>query len=222
MRKLVEGIVRFRETTRPEYREAFSHLALEQKPDAIFFACSDSRVVPNLFASTDPGDLLVSRSIGNLVPPSDAEGVASTDQSEAAAIEFALLQLNVRDAIVCGHSGCGAMKALYDGFEDPRMPNLAAWLRHGAPALDRFRAGSGLDTRFSPVDQLSQLNVLVQMEHIRSYPMVRDAEASGHFGIHGLWFDLRTADVYAYELDEKRFVLLDEAEGERLLKRTGR
>ena len=221
MRKLIEGIAAFRRTVRDDYRETFARLAVEQKPDAIFFACSDSRVVPNLFASTDPGDLFVSRSVGNLLAPAAPSGASTADESEAAAIECALLTLRVRDAIVCGHSSCAAMSALVDGFDDPSQPNFTRWLRHGRPALERFLAGASLDRSLSPADQVSQLNVLVQMEHVRSYPSVRAAEAEGRFGVHGLWFDIRTADVYAYEAAEHRFLLLDEAEAARLLERRG-
>ncbi len=219
MRKLVKGMIEFRENLRDDYRERFAQLATEQKPDAIFFACSDSRVVPNLFASTDPGDLFVSRTVGNLVPPSSPDGVSTADESEAAAIEFALMKLGVRHAVVCGHSNCGAMQALLDGFDSPEMPNLTRWLRHGHSALRRWREAGALEQHLPAADQISQLNVLAQMEHVRSYPAVRAAEGEGRFAVHGLWFDIRKADVYAYEPDEHRFLLLDRAEANRLLKR---
>lgn len=69
MKKLIQGIVDFRKSLTEEYRTLFAKLALGQKPDALFIACSDSRVVPNLFVSTNPGDLFVLRNIGNLIPP---------------------------------------------------------------------------------------------------------------------------------------------------------
>src|SRR2546430_16686177 len=106
MKKLIQGIVEFRHKVRPDYRETFAHLALGQAPDTLFIACSDSRVVPNAFASADPGDLFVIRNVGNLIAPADGTGVSVSDESEAAAIEFAVLTLKVRDVIVCGHSEC--------------------------------------------------------------------------------------------------------------------
>src|SRR5438132_266255 len=112
MRKLVQGIVDFRKGRRPDYAETFARLALRQKPDALYIACSDSRVQANVFASTEPGDLFVVRNPGNLVSPAGPDGKSISDESEAAAIEFALDVLEVRDIIVCGHSGCGAMAAL--------------------------------------------------------------------------------------------------------------
>src|SRR5436305_14266568 len=109
MRKLVRGIVDFSNRVRPTARQNLAGLALGQNPDALFIACSDSRVAVNVFASTEPGDLFVVRNPGNIVSPAAADGLSVADDSEAAAIEFAVLQLAGRDIIVCGHSSCGAM-----------------------------------------------------------------------------------------------------------------
>src|SRR4051812_40341649 len=117
MKKLRQGIVDFRKSRRPEYAATFARLALGQAPDALFVACSDSRVVPNLFASTEPGDLFVLRNVGNIVAPCGAHGASESDESEGAALEFAILSLKVNDVIVCGHSECGAMRALTEGRE---------------------------------------------------------------------------------------------------------
>src|SRR5947209_14162608 len=103
------GIVDFRERLLPRYAERFNELAHRQAPDTLFITCSDSRVVPDLLASTDPGDLFVMRNVGNLVPPATAEGASTGDLSEASAIEYALLVLAVHNIVVCGHSECGAM-----------------------------------------------------------------------------------------------------------------
>eukprot|EP01027_Heterolobosea_sp_BB2_P016262 GEZU01023158.1.p1 GENE.GEZU01023158.1~~GEZU01023158.1.p1 ORF type:complete len:120 (+),score=19.91 GEZU01023158.1:713-1072(+) len=113
MRKLIEGILDFRRTGLVNYVQNYAHLALGQKPDALFVACSDSRVVPNVFASSNPGDLFVQRNVGNLIPPCcDEHNVSVGDISEAACIEYALMSLNVKEIIICGHSECGAMKAV--------------------------------------------------------------------------------------------------------------
>src|ERR1700684_1008179 len=113
MRKLVKGIVEFRQKRLPSYREKFALLALGQRPDTLFIACSDSRVVPNLFASTEPGDLFVIRNVGNLIPPYQPDSKALG--SEAAAIQFGLSSLPITEVIVCGHSECGAIGALSKG-----------------------------------------------------------------------------------------------------------
>src|SRR3954469_3384388 len=137
MRKLVQGIVDFRNRVRPVARETFARLALGQSPDALFIACSDSRVAVNVFASTEPGDLFVVRNPGNIVSPAAADGLSVADDSEAAAIEFAVLQLPVKDIIVCGHSSCGAIAPLVRGRQSVSAPPLRSWLRHAERAAER-------------------------------------------------------------------------------------
>src|SRR3990167_4612357 len=132
MRKLVEGIVKFRREARPEYRAQFSHLALDQKPDTLFIACSDSLVVPNTFASTDPGDLFVLRNPGNIVPSEEASRVSAA-AGAAAAVEFAVRRLGVTDVVVCGHSDCEAMKEMVSGAGGGGP--LAAWLEGAGDSL---------------------------------------------------------------------------------------
>lgn len=233
MRKLIQGIVSFRQGVRPDYRETFARLALGQKPDCLFIACSDSRVVPNLFASTEPGDLFVTRNVGNLVPVSGPGGLAAGDEGEAAAIEYAVSTLEVQDIIVCGHSHCGAMRTVLDvAGPDPETaaaagaldvassaPNLARWLRHALPALEKLKAGRTLDPSLAPHDTLSQLNVLEQMTHVQTYPAVVERMRAGTLAVHGWWFDIARADVYAYEPQPDRFVLIDEEEAARILER---
>lgn len=217
MKKLIKGIVDFRRNTQEEYRKLFSELAIRQTPDALFIACSDSRVVPNTFASTNPGDLFVLRNVGNLIPPCGNDGIAIGDKSEAAAIEYAVSTLEVSDIIICGHSECGAMRALLDDRNKLDSPNLKRWLRNGDGALQLLSQGVVLNPGLSPHNQLSQLNVLLQMANIKSYPSVRERLAEGRLSVHGWWFDLAKADVYHYEKDLNRFVLIDETEAQKML-----
>lgn len=217
MKKLVKGIVEFRQKSLTNYREKFGCLALGQSPDTLFIACSDSRVVPNLFASTDPGDLFVVRNVGNLIPCCGGDGHSTADESEAAAIEFAIMNLNVSDIIVCGHSECAAMRALINGRDKVAPPNLRAWLRHGEQSLANLTDNPG---ELSKANHLSQLNVLQQLENLRSYPIVKERHANGRLKLHGWWFELSTANVYAYEEAAEKFVLIDEEEANRILSRT--
>jgi len=207
----------FRKNRRPEYKETFARLALGQSPDALFIACSDSRVAANLFASTEPGDLFVLRNVGNLIPRADAKGVPDRDSSVAAAIEFASIGLKVRDIVVCGHSECGAMKALAEHRDVG--PALGAWLSHAKDPLRRLEAGARMKADLAPHNHLSQLNVLQQLEHLRSYPIIRERIESGTLRLSAWWFDIAQAEVSAYEDSAERFVVIDEAEGARLLKR---
>ena len=210
MKKLIRGIVDFRKNVRPAVKDTFAQLALGQRPDTLFVACSDSRVVPNLFASSDPGDLFVVRNVGNLIPPCGTQGRSASDESEAAAIEFALLNLPVSEIIVCGHSECGAMHALIHERTRTEAPNLSSWLRHGEVGLRKLGAGSRLGGQLEPHNQLSQLNVLEQIEHLKTYPIVRERLREGRLRLHGWWFDIKEADVYEFEPADGSFHLIDE------------
>lgn len=219
MRKLIMGIVDFRERMRPQYAERFRELALGQAPDALLVTCSDSRVAPELLASTHPGDLFTMRNVGNLVPPANAEGVSTGDVSEASAIEYALLALKVANIVVCGHSECGAMKAALAPDPEPNAPNLERWLGHARPAVLRLEQEGPLDPALMPHDQLSQLNVLVQMEHLMTYPIVRQQVEAGALVLSGCWFDIATGDIYAYEREKRAFSVIDRAVAERMIAR---
>lgn len=218
MKKLVRGIVEFRKKALAGYRDKFEHLALGQAPDTLFIACSDSRVAANVFASTEPGDMFVIRNVGNMIPCCGQDGHSEADESEAAAIEFALGNLPVREIIVCGHSECGAMHAIINGRDKVTAPHLRGWLRHGEDAL------SLLDTNksdLSPVNKLSQLNVLQQLEHLKSYPIVRDRIAQGKLKLHGWWFELKGANVYAFDESLGKFVIIDETTADKILANLG-
>jgi len=125
---------------------------------------------------THPGDLFTMRNVGNLVPPADAEGISTSDVSEASAIEYAVLVLGVRNIVVCGHSSCGAMKAALAQKVQPDAPNLAKWLHHASAACFRLHHEGALDGALPRDDQLSQVNVLVQLEHLMTYSIVRERE----------------------------------------------
>ncbi|PWU14655.1 MAG: carbonic anhydrase [Bdellovibrio sp.] len=218
MKKLVKGILDFRQRIRRDYHETFARLALGQSPDALFIACSDSRVAPNVFASTDPGDLFVIRNVGNLVPVCGGDhGHSTADESEAAAIEFAIHNLKVSDIIVCGHSECGAMQALLTGREKVETPNLRSWLRHGENALRALGQYVGLDPHLATHNRLSQLNVLQQVENLKSYPIVQDQIAKKKLRIHAWWFELAGASVNCFDPNLGRFVELDEEEARAIL-----
>ncbi len=216
MKKLIQGIVDFRKGLTQESRDLFAKLAVGQKPDVLFIGCSDSRVVPNLFASTDPGDLFVIRNVGNLIPPvSDSE----QDNSVFAAIEFSVMSLNVADIVVCGHSECGAMQALAQGIENCSFPHVRSWLKHGVESANKVRQGMIIDPALSEHNQISQVNVLEQIEHLKTYPIIRERLEKKQLRIHGWWFDIARADVYCYEQLASHFVLMDEEESKLILQR---
>lgn len=204
VKKLIQGIIEFRKTRRGLVRETFARLALGQSPDGLFIACSDSRVAANVFASTDPGDLFVIRNVGNIVPTFPDTG------STVAGLEFAIHTLKVHHIIVCGHSDCGAMRALSQKADENKETPLGLWLRHARKATE-----GGIINQ----DSLSQKNVALQLENLRTHPAIKEKEAAGALALHGIWFDIRQAEVYYLETPPTGYVLIDEIEGKKILDR---
>jgi carbonic anhydrase len=221
LRKLILGIVEFREQSLPHYAARFRELAAGQNPDTLFITCADSRVVPNLLVSTDPGDLFTMRNVGNLVPPATADGVSVGDLSEASAIEYAVAGLKVRNIVICGHSECGAMGAVLaeHGLDD--APNLALWLGHAQAAAMQLKLEPENAHGLARHDRLSQLNVLVQLDHLMTYPVVRQAVEAGNLHLSGWWFDIASGDMHGYEPESESFVLIDRGSAPRFLRRVG-
>ncbi|MFF3571125.1 SulP family inorganic anion transporter [Nocardia jiangxiensis] len=163
-----------------------------QNPDSLFVTCSDSRLVPNVFTSSGPGDLFTVRNIGNLIPQ------GGQDSSVEAAIVYALDKLEVRSVVVCGHSGCGAMDALY--HERVTGSGLDDWLAHGRGTLEQFRLGhpvaaAAAAAGFGEVDRLGMVNVAVQLETLARHERIARAVAERGLVLSGLFFDIPTARV---------------------------
>jgi carbonic anhydrase len=123
----------------------------------------------------------------------------------------------VQDIVVCGHSQCGAMDAVISGKRFAELPNLEEWLELAQPSLSRYQRATHIDPRLPPAERLSQVNVLQQLDHLRTYPLVRAREESGALRLHGWYFDIATGETHIYDSDRGGFVMLDEAEAERLL-----
>lgn len=217
MHRLLRGLIDFKTDLAPAMRPLFKDLGKGQKPELLLIACADSRVVPHLLTSERPGDVFVIRTVGNLVAPVGSSGLSVGDVSEASALEYGLEVLGIRDIAVCGHSNCGAMKALIDGREKltALAPNLVAWLEHGEPSRKRLTVSDFIDPTLSEVDRLSQANVLQQLDHVAGYAPV--ARRKGEVRLHALWFDIERALASLFEADRGRFVALDEAEIARLM-----
>ncbi|MET9213815.1 MULTISPECIES: bifunctional SulP family inorganic anion transporter/carbonic anhydrase [unclassified Nocardia] len=188
---LTAGVSAFHRSHAHVVRPHLDELRDRQDPDSFFLTCSDSRIVPNVITSSGPGDLFTVRNVGNLVP-------TTGDDSVEAALVFALEELAVRSVVVCGHSACGAMKAVYRGAEADG--GLSSWLRHAEASLDRFRADHPVAVAaraagFDEVDQLGMVNVAVQLETLHRHPAVRRAVAERGLAVSGLFFDIAGARV---------------------------
>ncbi len=200
MKTLIRGIHRFQEHGFAEQKGLFEALSHGQQPQTLFITCSDSRVVPNLFTDSQPGDLFTVRNVGNIVPP------AGVESGETAAIEFAVEVLKVRDIIVCGHSKCGAIKALLDERETETLPNVRTWLRHAQRTREIVKRVYAERTEEEQWNVAAQENVLVQMEQLQTLPVVSAAIARGELDVHGWMYKFETGEVFAYDDATQQFL----------------
>ena len=206
MQKLLKGALTFRRHVFTAYRQLFERLADGQEPEALFITCSDSRWVPNLITSADPGVLFVVRNIGNIVPPANP---ADTDNAEASALEYALNVLKVGHIVICGHSGCGAMKAAL-GTIDDKMPHVRSWLRHTVNAKKLLEAYTDVTDPQARADLLSEINVLVQLKNLKTHPLVQEHLDAGTLHLHAWFFEIDSAQLYTYDPNEEEFVPITE------------
>lgn len=200
---LLEGTREFQRRTAPMVRPLLHRMARKQSPSHLFVTCADSRVVPNIITASGPGDLFTLRNIGNLVPRA---GATPADDSVAATIEYAVQVLGVGTITVCGHSGCGAMAALLG--EVPDLPGLRNWLRHGRQSLARFVAEERAEDDAGPLDRLCRVNVIQQLDNLRTHPFVDTLVRAGKLELTGLYFDIGAARVHV--LEQERFTPVPE------------
>ncbi|GAA3865225.1 bifunctional SulP family inorganic anion transporter/carbonic anhydrase [Streptomyces sedi] len=222
---LLGGLRAFQSMTAPMVREELARLAREgQRPGQLFLTCADSRLVTSMITSSGPGDLFTVRNIGNLVPPPGAD---SGDDSVGAAIEYALTELGVTTLTVCGHSGCGAMRALRSVDRErgmlPEGP-LGRWLAHAGPSLERLRSGppsridhgersgetpgggarEGEGPEETELEALCLANVVQQLEHLAGHPSVAQRLAEGTLRLRGMYFHVGLAQIYVLDREEGR------------------
>jgi carbonic anhydrase len=171
--------------------------------------CADSRIDPELITQSGPGDLFVTRNIGNLVP---AYGEMLGGVS--AVIEYAVMALKVQHVVVCGHSDCGAMKGLLQPKALEKMPTVQRWLRNADAALSVASSLAEPDEKPSVLmRRLTEENVLLQLQHLRTHPSVAGAMAREELTISGWVYDIGTGEVRISE-DGGRVFRLVTTEGE--------
>ena len=144
------------------------------------------------------------RNVANLVPPFTHSGV-----SVGAAVEYALTVLRVPHIIVCGHDGCGGIRASLDGLDKvAHLPSLHTWLEIASPAVAHARRTQlqGAELLRMAVEE----NVLYQMEHLITYPAVSAALEANTVQLHGWVFDMAEGTVRVYDVNREEFLRPDQ------------
>ncbi len=173
-----------------EHALLMDKLSHGQQPRILYVGCSDSRIMPSEILGAEPGDVFVMRNVANVVPPAEAN-----DHAVGAVLEYAVIHLQVSDILICGHALCGGIQSL--GFpHDDAEPALSHWLDYARPALSKISpALKGIERLNATIEA----NVLLQVENVRTYPCVREAEKEGRLHIHAWVYDFVHGLVRAYD-----------------------
>jgi carbonic anhydrase len=204
MQKLIEGVLRFQKEIHGPRQALFSQLGEAQAPFALFIACSDSRVVPEVLTQREPGEIFVVRNAGNIIP---SYGPAAGGVS--ASIEYAVAGIGIEDVVVCGHSDCGAMKAILRANSLEKMPAVASWIKHAAAAKEVVSA-----TLPEEADEQTRLNALVhenvlcQIRNLQTHPIVAAKLATGRLRLYGWVYNIENGTVDTFDAETGRFVPL--------------
>jgi carbonic anhydrase len=201
MQQLIDGVHYFQNVGFAQQQELFERLKSGQSPEACFITCADSRIDPNLITNAKPGQLFIVRNAGNVIPC-----YGTSNNGELAAVEFAVAVLGVKDIIVCGHTHCGAMKAVMQPETIASLPSLKNWLQHCDSTVqiikDHYTHLSGDNL----VTATAEENVLVQLEHLRTLPIIASRASRGLLNLHGWMYKFETGQVFAYDSNEGQFL----------------
>jgi carbonic anhydrase len=207
MKKLVDGVIKFQDEIFPARRDLFRKLASNQSPQALIITCSDSRIVPDMLMQCEPGDLFICRNAGNIIPPwGDMTGGVT------ATIEYAVMALGIKNIIVCGHSDCGAMRAILHPEKVKDLPAVRNWLMN---AERPRRLVQDHYAQLAPAEQLHVLteeNVLAQLDNLRTHPSVASRLAAGDLKLYGWVYNIETGHIHTYDLEHEQFVPLRSAD----------
>lgn len=202
---IASGVRRFRDVIFPKRRRLFEAMAHHQDPKILFIGCIDSRVNPAMLCHADPGDMFVERTPGNLVPI-----YGNTTSGVSASIEYAVAALQVTDIIVCGHSDCGALKAVSNPEARAALPAVSRWLKYADESLPRLTPGPKRESPKARLRRFCQANVATQLEHLATHPSVRRRLKQGDLALHGWVYDIPTGTVQRFNPATGKFALWPE------------
>ncbi len=204
MEAIISGYQDFKDIGFKENKKRFKQLIEEgQKPKALFIGCSDSRVVPQMITGSEPGDLFIVRNVGNFVAPFKPH---EEYHATSSAIEYAVGILEVSDIIICGHSHCGAIEALYkESKYDLDIIHTLKWLELGKEAKEFATAKMPNAQKDELLRFTERASVVFQLNNLLTYPIVSKRVKEKKLFIHGWYYDIVNGEIYYFDNQKRRF-----------------
>ncbi len=206
MDKLFKGVAKFREDDFEAHKDLFQSLGREQKPHTLFIGCADSRVVPDLITRTMPGELFTVRNIANIVPP-----YRNTEEHAGmiSSIEYAVQALEVENIVICGHSNCGGCAAMHQSDDElAHLPNVRRWLSISKEVRGRVARQMDVECAEKREWLTEQINILVQMRNLLTYPYVQERYQQGKLKIFGWYYIIETGEIFNFNDQTEAFELV--------------
>ena len=207
MDKVIDGISKFKKNVYPQHEKLFRDLANGQSPEVLFITCSDSRIDPGMITQSAPGDLFICRNAGNIVPPHTKHTGGMT-----ASIEFGVAVLGVEHIVICGHTDCGAMKGALNPEGLDELPHVCDWLSHCDAARRTVKDNYPTLEGKERLDKMTEENVVLQLQHLRTHPYVASKLAAGKIQIHGWVYNIGDGSFTIYNEHTKSFEPLAETD----------
>ncbi len=203
--ELLQGFQRFRVKSFEPNRELFNRLAMQgQTPRTLLVGCSDSRVDPAILTDSAPGDLFVVRNVANLVPPHETTG---RYHGTSAALEFAVCNLKVHNIIILGHSRCGGIRALLEGYgeNDEGEGFIAPWVKIAASARDEvLQRWPDASNEFKQ-RACERAGIRASLTNLMTFPFIRQRVEQGELKLYGWYYDLENGELMQYDPEKDRF-----------------
>lgn len=207
---LIDGYHRFLRGHYPEEAELYRSLAeAGQAPKTMVIACCDSRVDPAAIFNAGPGRLFVVRNVANLVPPFEPSG---DYHGTSAAVEYAVLSLEVENILVMGHGRCGGIRAFLDGLHEKSSKHtfIDSWMSLLSPAREealRDCAGKPIETQQRALEHAS---IRHSIENLKTFPFVKERLDDGRLRLMGAFFDIAEGRLMTLDQESGQFEAVDQ------------
>lgn len=207
LEKLVSGYKRFLDADFKDHATRYQTLAEQgQSPKVMVIGCSDSRVNPDMIFNTKPGDLFVVRNVANLVPPYEPD---DKHHSTSAALEFAVKALKVNHIVIMGHSLCGGIKACCDAVNGQAVAGefIPRWTSLLHDCAKDVQTKNLEDEEFATA--VEKAAIKTSIANLKSFPFVREAMEERGMILHGAYFDVSNAQLYALDHGTHEFMAVE-------------